>query len=918
MSKLPSGPVTFVFTDIERSTESAAALGDERYARVLQKHRAILRESFARYDAIEFGTEGDALFFAFARAGDAIRAAVAGQRALERHEWNGDARVRVRLGLHTGEAVVSDGEYVGHNVHKAKRICDAGHGGQILLSDAVAALVNEDLPESVTLTDLGRYRLKDLGEPQRIYQLTDEQLRHDFPELRSLEVFTHNLPSQRSAFVGREAEIAKIRKVLEDCRLVSLTGVGGAGKTRLALQIGAEELERFPDGVFLVELAPLSDPSLMTRTIADAIGMIIGGSITGGVPVPVDEMLINHLGQKRMMLILDNCEHLLDASAALVDRVLARCPHVTILATTREALDVEGEQSWPVPSLTVPEDLSDAERSEAVRLFAARAQAAQPTFELSSDNIESVSEICHRLDGIPLAIELAASRVSHLSPQQIAERLDDMFRLLTGGRRRVQRQQTLQASLDWSYDLLNERERMLLRRLAVFAGAFPLVAVETICSDARIPRPTVVDLLGSLVDKSLVLTEERGAEVRYRLLEPVRLYAGNHLREVGEAETFRRHHRDRYLSWAESFPSDEATFGFAAYHAFEREHDNLRAAMEWSAAEGRYDLVARMANRLLTLWWNGGYFEEGHQWLTTAIEKGNLEPEDLVAAYTGLTACSLMRVDGRARDYVLRAVDISTERPTAHQGLCLGLGAIFSAVVAEVTRDPHNAEECRSWVRRSLEIAAHVGPAWHAFALVVAGQIELILRDVPAADRYLTEALAAWREPSISVVGCASALAVSRHILGDAPGALLAARRAAEVEDEWWRPGLGSNSLGLALAGSGDFRGAAMHLASSIRNAVDWGVGIWLNEALLFTGAVALLAGQPERASTLLAAGRHLGGAPQMATPFRSGHSYALYLHYIPKVRDAVGPAVAHRTRAEGRSMSVEEITAYALEGLLD
>jgi predicted ATPase/class 3 adenylate cyclase len=917
MPELPSGPVTFLFTDLEGSTESAAALGDERYASLLQTHRTLLREAFGGFDdTVDFAKEGDALFFAFARAGDAMRASLAGQRAMQQYDWPPDAVLRVRMGMHTGEAVASGGEYVGHNVHKAKRICDAGHGGQILLSEATAALLPSDLPGTTVLTDLGRYRLKDLGEPQRIYQLADGGLLHDFAPLRSLEAFTHNLPSQRSAFIGREHEIGQVRKLLEVHRLVSLTGVGGCGKTRLALQVGAEELDAFPEGVFLVELAPLSDPALIARTVADAIGMVIGGGVAGGSPVPIDELVINHLGAKKTMLILDNCEHMLEAIASFVDRVLVRCPNVTILTTTREALDVDGEQSSPVPSLSVPEDESDADRSEAVRLFVARAQAAHPNFEIDTDNVASVTEICRRLDGIPLAIELAASRVTHLSAQQIAERLDDMFRLLTGGRRRVQRQQTLQASLDWSYDLLAESERVLLRRLAVFAGAFGLGSVEEICVDPHVTRKSVIDTLRSLVEKSLVITEENGPEKRYRLLEPVRLYAAAHLHEATESESFRRRHRDRYLAWVESFPSDEATFGFEAYRAFEREHDNLRAALEWSASEGDHSLVARMANGLLTLWWNGGYFEEGHRWLSAAIDSGELDVNDLVTAYAGLTACSVMRVDGQARDYAISAVDPAHGTPTPHQGLALSFAAIFSAVIAEFARDAAQAAEAREWVQRAIEMGAQAGPAWRGFALVCAGQVELILRDVPAADHYLTEALAVWRVPSISVVGCASALAVTRHVLGDPDGALRAARRAAEVEDEWWRPGLGSNSLGLALAGIGDLPHAARQLSTSIENALAWGVGLWLNEALVFCGAVAFLAGDAERASRLLAAGRHLGDAPQMATPFRSGHSYALYLHYIPRIRGALEPGRAHRTRAEGRAMSIEEATAYALEGL--
>ncbi|MGH2760125.1 MAG: ATP-binding protein [Actinomycetota bacterium] len=917
MTDLSAGPVTFLFTDIERSTESAAAIGDHLYAELLQTHRTLLRDALEALGGQEFATEGDALFFAFIRARDSIRAAVAGQLALDEHDWPAEMVIRVRMGLHTGEAVISQGEYVGHNVHKAKRICDAGHGGQILLSESTATLVEADLDETTALADLGRHRLKDLGEPQRLYQLETEGLPREFPALRSLESFIHNLPAQRSTFIGREHELTGVHKLLETQRLVTLTGIGGCGKTRLALQVGAEQLDRFPDGVFFIELAVLSDPELIARGVADAIGMVIGGSMTGGTSVPVEDLVIDHLRRKQALLILDNCEHMLGASAGLVDRVLSECPNVSIIATTREALDVEGEQSWPVPSLSLPHEDDDPESSEAVSLFDARARAVQPTFELGPENLEPVTEICRRVDGLPLAIELAASRVTHLTPHQIAARLDDMFRLLTGGRRRIQRQQTLEASLDWSYELLSDTERVLLRRLAVFAGPFPLDAAEEICANGGIERDTVFELLGSLVDKSLVGTVQAGTEIRYRLLEPVRLYAAEHLRQADEAEAFRERHRDRYIEWVESFPLEEATFGFAAFRAFEAELGNLRVALEWSAGEGRYDLVARLTNRLITLWWNGGHFDEAHRWFTTVTQNAeDLSVDELVATYAGLTASSVMRVDGDARHHATAAIQEAAGEPIPHLVLARSLGSIFSGVVAEVSRDPSIADETREWIRQAIALGEEVGPAWKSFALGVAGQVELILHDITAADRYLTESLETWDVPSIGMVGCSSALAVARHILGDAQGAVVAARGGAQVEAEWWRPGLGANSLGLALAGVGDFREAERFLTTSIRNATSWGVSIWLNEALLFCGASAFLSGDAARASRLFSAGRHLGGAPQMATPFRSGHSYALYLHYIPRIRDALGPGAAHRTRAEGRSMSVDDITAYALEGL--
>ena len=914
----PSGPVTFLFSDIERSTQSLVLIGDERYAELLQTHRALLRKAFTDHGGTEFATEGDALFFAFARPSDAMEAALVAQRSIQEHPWPEEFPVRVRIGLHTGEAVMSQGEYVGHNVHKAKRICDAGHGGQILVSETTAPLLVPDLPAEASLSDLGPHRLKDLGDAQHLYQLTDEDLRSDFPPLRSLESFTHNLPLQRSTFIGRDREIAEVRKLLEIHNLVTLAGVGGTGKTRLALQVGAEEIDSYPDGVFLVELASFSDASHIARAVADSLGMMIGGGLTASTTMPIVDLVVEHLSRRRCLIILDNCEHLIDGCAHLIDRVLANCPNVTVLATSRETLGVEGEQAWRVPSLTVADNVEEAEQSEAVRLFQARAQAVQPAFELTRDNIATVRDICARLDGIPLAIELAASRIAHLSPQQISDRLGDMFRLLTGARRRVHRQQTLEASLDWSYDLLDDGERVLLRRLAVFAGTFSLEAAEAICGNDRVPHVSIVDVLGSLVSKSLVLADPQEEETRYRLLEPVRLYAAEHLARAGEAEVLRQRHRDYYLKWLESFPMDEATFGFVALLEFDKEHDNLRAAIEWSIAQGEYDIVGRMANRLITLSWNGGYSDESHRWLTAAVEHANLSDEELVAAYAGLTACAVLRVDADARDYAAKAIEIAAGRPFPHQVIARSLGAVFTGVLAEMARDEEMTTLTREWTKKAIAIGTQAGPAWEAFALVVAGQIELILRNVETADRYLQAALETWRVPSISVIGCASALAVTRHILGDPEGSLVAARTAFEVEEIVWQAGLGSNSLGLALAGVGDEQGAKSQMTLSIRNAMNWGVSLWLNEALVFCGAVAAILDDPARASRLFAAGRYLGDAPNMATPFRTGGSYALYLHYSPKVRRALEPSMVRETRREGRAMTIDDAMAYALEGLHD
>jgi predicted ATPase/class 3 adenylate cyclase len=914
MTELPSGTVTFLFTDIERSTESVAELGDARYATALQTHRGLLRPAFERHNGVEVGTEGDAFFVAFARAGDAVSAALEGQRALEGHEW--DRPLRVRMGLHTGEVLVQEGDYIGHDVHKAKRICDAGNGGQVLLSEATMGLVSGHLPEGAFLADLGHHRLKDLGEPQRIYQVAADGLRTDFPALRSLDAFTQNLPPQRTAFIGREQEITEVRKLLEVHRLVTLTGVGGCGKTRLAVQVGAEELDRFADGVFIAELAPLSDGALIARTVANALGMTLATGPASGTPVSVEELVIEHLGRRTCLLIMDNCEHLLDACADFIDIVLGRCPNVTLLATSREGLDVEGEQSWRVPSLSVPDDPSQARDSEAVSLFKARAQAVLPAFELTPDNVGAVTEICTRLDGIPLAIELAASRVTHLSPQQIHDRLDDMFKLLTGGRRRVQRQQTLEASLDWSYELLSEPEQILLRRLAVFAGSFGLEPAEQICADDRVPKGSVLDLLRSLVDKSLVSAQASEAETRYRLLEPVRLYASEHLRRAGEAETFRERHRDRYVEWVESFPLEDAYMGLDALDAYETEHDNLRTALDWSAAQQRADLVARLATHLVTLWWNGGHADEGDAWFTKALADEASLPIDLqVACYAGLTICSMMRVEPAGMLHADRTIELAGDEASGGLVVAMALKGAMLSVLAETTRSEEVAADARAAVEGAVSAGSRVGGGWESYAIGTSGGVEMILRNIKGCVPLFRQAASANRSPAMSRMANAASLAVALHIVGDHDAALEHARFARDLESDQ-RLGFGANALALALAGLGRSDEAKTHLARVVRAALGWGIALWLNEVLVFCGAVAFLDGDSARASRLLALGRELGGARALVAPFRTQMSYALYLHYLPLVREALGPEDARKARDEARAMSVDQAIAYALDGL--
>jgi predicted ATPase/class 3 adenylate cyclase len=549
---LPTGTVTFLFTDIEGSTRlweqhpeamgAAVARHDALAAAVIAPHRGVLVKSRG---------EGDSLFAVFAQASDALAAASALQQAVLAEPWPAETPLRVRIALHTAAAELRDGDYYGLGVNRCARLRAVAHGGQVLFSSPTYDRVRDHLPEGAALRDLGSHRLKDLQQPEQLFQLLHPALPADFPPLRSLAAFAHNLPVQLTRFIGREREMADVKRLLAASHLLTLTGSGGCGKTRLALQVAADLLEEYTDGVWLVELAALTDPALVAQTVVSALGAREEPSRTPA------QTLLEYLRPKHLLLVLDNCEHLLAACAQLADTSLRSCPNLRVLASSREGLGVAGEQTYRVPSLSVPdaEHLPSLERLqefEAVQLFAARAALSQPTFAVTAANARAVVQVCRRLDGIPLAIELAAARVKALPVEKVAERLDDRFRLLTGGSRTaLPRQQTLRALIDWSYDLLTETERKLLRRLSVFAGGWTLEAAEAVCSGDGLDEWEVLDLVTTLVDKSLVQYEAGEGEARYRLLETVRQYARDRLLESGEADVARGRQLDWCLALAE-------------------------------------------------------------------------------------------------------------------------------------------------------------------------------------------------------------------------------------------------------------------------------------------------------------------------------------------------------------------------------
>ncbi len=618
MNNPPSGTVTFLFTDIEGSTKLAQQYADAMPA-LLARHHEILNQSIQLYNGYVFQIVGDSFAVAFHSANEALNAALKAQQNLYHESWT-PAPIKVRMGIHTGTAQLNnDKQYSGYaTLASTQRIMSAGHGGQILFSGATRELVRDSLPLSSELIDLGEKRLKDLLRPEHLYQLNISGLPSTFPPLKTLDSFPNNLPLHLTSFIGRENEIAEVKQELDRHRHVTLTGSGGTGKTRLALQVAAELIEEFDHGVWFVELAPLMDPELIPQTILSAIGI---SEQQGKLPL---EILKAYLHEKKSLIVLDNCEHLISASAQVANALLNAAPNLRIMASSREALGVKGEASYPVPSLSLPDikhlpRIEQLSQYEAVRLFIDRALLVAPHFVVDKDNAPHIAQICYRLDGIPLAIELAAARVKMLSVEQISKRLDDRFRLLTGGARTaLPRQQTLRALIDWSYDILSDNERLLLRRLSVFAGGWALEAAEEVCAGQNdILFHDVLDLLSQLVNKSLVVVIERSqsGETRYRMLETVRQYAREKLIETGGSESIRDRHVAYFVKLAEQAQPELHHSNQAFWlNRLDDEMDNFRMAVEW-ALTNDVESGLRIAAIPWRFWQVRGYLQEAGDWL---------------------------------------------------------------------------------------------------------------------------------------------------------------------------------------------------------------------------------------------------------------------------------------------------------------
>ena len=631
---IPSGTVTLLFTDVQGSTRLWEA-EPELMAVALRRHDEILRSTIETAGGYVFKTVGDAFCAAFRTAAAAMGAALAAQAGLSGETWPTSRPILVRMGLHTGVCEERDSDYFGPVVNRAARLEAAAHGGQVLVSGATAELLAGSLPAGAGLRDLGLHRLKDLGRPEQVFQVEASFLAPDFPPLASLDnpELPNNLPTLLSAFVGREKELAEVRELIRMSRLVTLTGAGGSGKTRLALQAGAELIGRIPDGVWLAELAPLTDGGQIPGAVAAAMGMQDASGPAIG------DTVIEALTGQESLILLDNCEHLIDAAAKFCDQVIRHCPKVRFLVTSREPLGIDGERVYRVPSLTLPgsdaESVEDLAGSDAVQLFAERARAHQADFVIDARSAPDAVTICRRLDGIPLALELAAARLSSMSLAQVAARLDQRFRLLTGGSRNAMpRQQTLQATVDWSFGLLTSHERETVTRLSVFAGGFDLEAAEAICASAEVDALDVLDLLGSLVDKSLVVADHSHQTVRYRLLETIRQYSAQELlRAAGEAEVIRirdRHAR-YYLAMAKAGgPATTGPDQGQWLRRFDVEWENLRAAFTQFAAEACGEEILALAVSLRRFSVTRGH-SDVLEYLRPVVDQADGPPSALLA-----------------------------------------------------------------------------------------------------------------------------------------------------------------------------------------------------------------------------------------------------------------------------------------------
>jgi predicted ATPase/class 3 adenylate cyclase len=895
------GTITFLFTDIEGSTALEQRVGTARYASLRERHRELLRAAFAAHGGAEQGTEGDSFFVVFASAREALAAAIEAQRALAAEPWPDGTSVRVRMGLHSGEATMAGDSLVGLDINRAARIAAVAHGGQIVLSDATRALVSGSLPDGVHLVDLGDHRLRDLAAPERLAQLSAEGLPTEFPPVRSLDTRPNNLPTQLTTFVGRERELREALDLLGRSRLLTMTGPGGTGKTRLSLQVAAAAADEFPDGVWFVALEPVRDPTLVAGTIAHTLGAAESSAR------PAQDVLVDTLGAKRCLLVLDNFEQVVAAGPVIGD-LLRRCPNVSIVVTTRTALRISGEQEYPVPGLPAPPDLSrlselerlnlprsvrepDAEtltQYEAVRLFIARAVAVRPGFAVDNANAPAVAQISARLHGMPLAIELAAARVKLLTPDQILTRLEHHLALLTAGSRDLpERQQTLRGAIAWSYDLLDEGARRLVDRLSVFRGGCDLETAEAVCGPASELGMDLFDGLAALVDQSLLRPSDEGAEPRFVMTETIAEFASEMLAARGEQDAVAERHGRAFLELAErAAPNLSGADQREWLDRLERDHDNLRAALDWATAKPEPELAIRLAFALWRFWQQRGYLNEARaRFEGLAARRWTLEPRLAARFAEGFGGIAYWQADhetaaSRYHEALRLWRQLGDKREMANALYNDAYADMLPYMVGGEPPAQHlGSSEGRAKLEEALAIYRELGDkAGEGNILWGLGSLQYFTRDTQAAKHWYQEALALQRE-----TGQRTMEAWSLHML-----ALVTFAR------DHAQPSLG-------------------YAQQSLRHFRDGGDVAGITLVLDDLASIAVVQGDGARAARLYGGARHL--QQSTGTDLANVAESTTYRPVdVPSPREALPPEEFERYAAEGAAMSLDELVAYALE----
>jgi len=936
---------TFLMTDIEGSTrlweEQSAAMGV-----ALQAHDALLRAAVEDAGGTVVKTTGDGLLAAFDRPEAALVAAVDGQRALDGQAWPATGPLRVRMAIHAGSAEVRDGDFFGPTLNRVARLMATGHGGQVLVSSSTTALVAGALPPASELIDLGTVRLRDLDQPEHVFQLVAAGLRREFPPLRALADHPTNLRPPVTSFVGREHELAELDSLMTASRLVTLVGFGGTGKTRLLIQAATGALDRYPDGAWLVELAPISDPDLVVAEIGRVLGVQLQ---PGRSPI---EPIIDALRVRALLLLLDNCEQVIEAAAGTVERLLGSCPSLRVLASSRERLGIDGEAVFAVPSLALPDAAGDAPaghgiegvadddavegaaRSEAVRLFVDRATATLPSFTLDPTNVRAVVDICRRLDGIPLALELAAARINVLSPGEIARGLDDRFRLLTSGRRTATpRQRTLQGLIDWSWDLLDDEDQRLLRRLAVFAGGWTLDAAAVITGDRDDPaeppagasRMATLDGLQRLVDRSLVVVSHDAA-TRYGMLETIREYADDRLEERGEVAELRTRHLAHFRRLAVDAEAGlEGPDMVACLARLDAEVDNLRAALDW-AFETDTQAALEMAVGLSVYWNVRLTGSEGFDRMNQAVDlarhwRAAGEPST-VAARSALSARVLSHAaqvvasyTGRPADPALTEEAAAMAREAGDPAVLAGTLAMlaFAMVAVDGTVPPDSAE--REAATEALELAEHHGDWYRASIIAAAIALGLSTVDLGAAEAWMERATGSARRTGNpfalgNITGVRGRVASLAGRLPEAERWMREARTQYRGLHDRRFERVVSSELAHILRRSGRLDEAETEYRETIRGWQLSGNDGAVANQLECLGFIAVARGEGDRAACLLGAAeaiREAAGAPM--TPFEQGeHSEA-----TDRLRAQVDERTFASAWAEGRRMTVDAAVVFAL-----